>query len=228
MRRSRGKVSFASWGHCHVGGKPAAEGSGPSGGGPGLLTVARRLSVIHEPARGVAQLGRARTPVTPGTLQQGQGAQASRRGCGWAGPQGVSSRSSRRQCHTKKAPAVAEQDQALLATCCPAVRESGWGSGVPREARGLQALWGDLWGDPPFHGSSQEPHQEAPGGQGCWKLPLQLGPGRAPGDHERKESVHLRGHWASPGCTWSPDRGRLGGSRNTWKVTFAPFTLRQR
>ena len=49
-----------------MGGKPAAEGSGPSGGGPGLLTVALRLSVIHEPARGVAQLGRARTPVTPG------------------------------------------------------------------------------------------------------------------------------------------------------------------
>ena len=41
-------------------------------------------------------------------------------------------------------------------------------------------------GDPPFHGSSQEPQQEALGGQGCWKLPLQPGPGQAPGDHEKE------------------------------------------
>ena len=44
----------------------------------------------------------------------------------------------------------------------------------------------------------------------------------------RSESVRLRGPWASPGCTWSPDQQRLGGSRNTWKLTFALFTLRQR
>ena len=82
-------------------------------------------------------------------------------------------------------------------------------------------------GDLPFHRSSQEPQQEALGEQGCWKRPLQPGPGRAPGDHE-KESVRLRGPWASPGCTWSPGQQRLGRSQNTWKVTFALFTLRQR
>ena len=40
--------------------------------------------------------------------------------------------------------------------------------------------------------------------------------------------MRLRGPWASLGCTWSPDRRRLGGFQNTWTLTFAPFTLRQR
>lgn len=41
MRRSRENFSFAPWGHCHVGRKPAAEVYGSSGGVPGLLTIAR-------------------------------------------------------------------------------------------------------------------------------------------------------------------------------------------
>ena len=45
--------------------------------------------------------------------------QASRRGCGWAGPQGVSSRSSRQQCHTKKVPAVDRQDRGTSSRLLP-------------------------------------------------------------------------------------------------------------